>query len=137
MLRNLITAIALICALAATPALADTHDSLFVNLTTDEPHRADMAMAFAKSMMERNHPVTIWLNDKGVFLASKEQSGPFGNQQKTLSALMGMGATVIVCPMCMAHYGVKEADLISGAKVGNPDHTSALLFREGTKTLTW
>lgn len=34
---------------------------------------------------------------------------------------MKAGGTVIVCPMCMKHYGVTEADLIAGVKVGNPE----------------
>ena len=58
-------------------------------------------------------------------------------QQKMLSALMSKGATVIACPMCMKHYGVKDADLIEGVKVGNPDLTGNLLFKEDTKILTW
>ena len=137
MMRKLLAAFAIICALAAMPAAADTHGSLFVNLTTDESHRADMAMAFSKAMMERDHPVVVWLNDKGVLIASKEHAGKFAEQQKMLSALMSKGATVIACPMCMKHYGVKEVDLIEGVKVGNPDLTGDLLFKEDTKTLTW
>jgi hypothetical protein len=50
---------------------------------------------------------------------------------------MARGATVIACPVCMKHYGVKDGDLIAGVKVGNPDMTSALLFKEDTKTLSW
>ena len=44
---------------------------------------------------------------------------------------------MLICPVCMKHYGVKETDLMEGIKVGNPDATGAALFREGTKTLTW
>lgn len=39
--------------------------------------------------------------------------------------------------MCMKHYGVKEADLIDGAKVSNPDLVGGALFKDNTKTLTW
>ena len=137
MMRKLLAAFAIICILAAMPAAADTQGSLFVNLTTDESHRVDMAMAFSKAMMERNHPLVVWLNDKAVFIASKEHAGKVVEQQKMLSALMSKGATVIACPMCMKHYGVKEADLIEGVKVGNPDLTGDLLFKEDSKTLTW
>ena len=96
-----------------------------------------MAMVFSKAMMERGHPLTVWLNDKGVLLASRENVGKFADQQKMLTELMTKGATVIACPVCMKHYGVKEGDLIEGVKVGNPDMTSALLFKDGTQTLTW
>lgn len=138
MLRKLLAALAVIVvALAATPAPADTHGSLFINLTSDEPHRVDMALSFAKSMLERAHPVTIWLNDRSVFVASQVQSGTFADQQKMLAELVAKGAVVLVCPFCMKHYGVKDSDLVNNAKVSNPDLTGGLLFKEDTRTLTW
>ena len=137
MMRTILAVFAVLTLLATAPASADTGGSLFVNLTTDENHRADMAMVFSKAMMERGHPLTVWLNDKGVLLATRENAGKFADQQKMLTDLMTKGATVIACPVCMRHYGVKDGDLIEGVKVGNPDMTSALLFKEGTQTLTW
>jgi sulfur relay (sulfurtransferase) complex TusBCD TusD component (DsrE family) len=138
LIRNYFAALAVTAVLAATPAAAANPGGLlFVNLTTDEAHRADMAMTFSKAMMERDHPVVVWLNDKGVLIAAKENGGKFAPQQKMLSQLMHAGATVIACPMCMKHYGVKESDLMHGVKVGNPDLTSDLLFQQDTKTLTW
>ncbi|MFO1155385.1 MAG: DsrE family protein [Rhodospirillales bacterium] len=130
-------ALAVIAAFAATsPASADD-GSLFVNLTTDEAHRVDMATKFSASMLERGHPLVIWLNDKGVLLASKQHASKFAEQQKALAELIGKGATLIVCPFCMKHYGVAESDLINGAKLGNPELTGGLLFKDGTRTLTW
>lgn len=137
LIRKVFAALAIVGALMAAPAAAENDGLLFVNLTTDEAHRADMAMAFSQAMIERKHPVVIWLNDKGVALASKAQAANFAGQQKTLAALIGKGATVIACPICMKHYGVTEADLLEGVKVGNPDETGALLFKQDTKTLTW
>jgi sulfur relay (sulfurtransferase) complex TusBCD TusD component (DsrE family) len=137
MLRNFFAVFAVLALLAAAPTSAATGGSLFVSLTTDESHRADMAMGFSKAMLERGHAVTVWLNDKSVLLASKEHSGKFAEQQKTLAELMAKGATVIACPMCMKHYGVKDDDLITGVNMGNPDMTSALLFKGDTKTLSW
>jgi sulfur relay (sulfurtransferase) complex TusBCD TusD component (DsrE family) len=137
MLRKMFLALAVIGPLAATPVAADGHGALFVNLTSDESHRASMAMMFSKSMMDRKHPVTIWLNDRGVLLAAKGNAERFPDQQQALADLMAKGATVIVCPYCAKHYGVAEADLIAGAKVGNPELTSGLLFKDDTRTLTW
>jgi hypothetical protein len=37
----------------------------------------------------------------------------------------------------MKHYGVKAADLLPGLKVGNPELTGSLLFKDDTRTLTW
>lgn len=138
MLKKLLAALAICCAMAAAPALADSHNgTLFVSLTTDEPHRANMAMMFSKAMLERDHPVVIWLNDKGVEIASKKHADKFAEQQKLLSELMSKGSTVIACPFCMKHYGISETDLIDGVKVGNPDNTQSILFKEDTKTLSW
>lgn len=112
-------------------------DPLFVNVTTDESHRASMALIFSKNQFERKHPVTIFLNDRAVFLASRAKSEQFKQHQELLASFVKGGATVLICPLCMKHYGIAEADLIEGIKVGNPDITGAALFRDGTKTLTW
>ena len=137
LIARLLIAFAMLAGLAAGPALAGATDPLFVNLTTDEGHRANMAIAFGKSQLERGHPLTIFLNDKGVFLGSKTKAVEFGDQQKALEGLMAKGATVIICPMCMKHYGVAEVDLIPGLKVGNPDLTGGALFQDNAKSLTW
>lgn len=122
---------------AAGLARAGDTDPLFTNVTTDEPHRANMALSFSKNQLERKHPVTIFLNDRAVVLASRTQSDKFKLHQELLQDMMKKGATVIVCPMCMKHYGVQETDLIEGAKVGNSNLTGGALFKDGTKTLTW
>jgi hypothetical protein len=44
---------------------------------------------------------------------------------------------VLVCPMCMKYYRIKESDLLSGLKVGNPELTGGAFFRDHTKTFTW
>jgi sulfur relay (sulfurtransferase) complex TusBCD TusD component (DsrE family) len=121
----------------AAPSMADQNDPLFINLTTDDPHRANMAISFGGKQLELGHPLTIFLNDKGVHVGSTAQSETFSAHQSALAALMAKGATVIVCPMCMKHYGVTEAELIPGSQVGNPELTGGALFRDDTKTLTW
>jgi predicted peroxiredoxin len=134
---KVLAAVAVLGVLAAQPAAADGHGSLFVNLTTDEGHRANMALVFSKSTKEKGHPVTIWLNDKAVFLGSRAHTEKHSAQQQQLAELMAQGVTVIACPFCMKHYGIKDTDLLSGIKVGNPDLTGGLLFKEDAKTLTW
>lgn len=135
-LGQLMLALGLVLA-AAVPAVAGDSDPLFINLTTDDGHRANMALNFGTKQMERGHPLTLFLNDKGVNLASKANADKFADQQKAITDLAGKGTHVIVCPMCMKHYGVAEADLLEGLKVGNPDLTGGLLFKDGTQTLTW
>ena len=121
----------------AAPVVAGNTDPLFVNLTSDDTHRAAMALAFGKNQLERGHPLTVFLNDKDVVIAAKTQTAKYAEQQKTLTELMKAGAMVIACPMCMKHYGVQEADLLPGIKVGQPDLTGGQLFKDNTKTLTW
>jgi sulfur relay (sulfurtransferase) complex TusBCD TusD component (DsrE family) len=134
---SMLVALVVLTAGAASAALAGDKDPLFINMTTDESHRASMAINFGKSQMERGHPLTIFLNDKGVQVASKGNANKYGAQQKMLSEVMQKGATVIACPMCMKHYGVKETDLVSGIKVGKPELTGGRLFQDNTRTLTW
>lgn len=98
-----------------TPALAGANDPLFVNLLTEDSHRARMALTFSKNQFERGHPLTIFFNDRGVLVVSKANAEKFGEQQKMIAELIGKGAVILVCPMCMKHYGVAEGDLISGA----------------------
>jgi len=134
---RLLLAVALIVGCLSTAAFAGNTDPLFVNLTTDDSHRANMAITFGKGQLELGHPLTIFLNDKGVLIGSKANSAKFTNHQKALGELVSKGATVLICPMCMKHYSVKEADLLSGIKVGNPELTGGALFKDNTKTLTW
>ena len=120
-----------------TAVVAGDTDPLFINLTSDDTHRVTMALTFGKSQLERGHPLTIFLNDKGVVIAAKAQAAKYAEQQKTLAELMKAGAMVIVCPMCIKHYGIQETDLLPGVKVGQPDLTGGQLFKDNTKTLTW
>jgi sulfur relay (sulfurtransferase) complex TusBCD TusD component (DsrE family) len=131
-----LTAFFLMLALS-TPAFAGDTDPLFINLTSDDGHRSTMAISFGTKQQAKGHPLGLFLNDKAVFVASKAHSAKFAEQQKVLAEVIAKGGVVIVCPMCMKHFGVKEADLMPGFKVGNPDLTGAALFKDNTKTLTW
>lgn len=137
LLSTLLLAFALTAGGLAAPVLAGDADPLFINLTTDDPHRANMGITFGKNQLERGHPLTIFLNDKGVFIGAKANAATFDEHQEKLAAMIDKGALVLVCPMCMKHYGVAEADLISGAQVGNPELTGGALFKDDTQTLTW
>jgi sulfur relay (sulfurtransferase) complex TusBCD TusD component (DsrE family) len=137
LISQLVLAAALLAGSIAAPVLAGTTDPLFVNLTTDEPHRANMGIAFGRNQLERGHPLTIFLNDKAVLIGSKANAAKYGEHQRALGDLVGKGAVVLTCAMCMKHYGVKESDLLPGLKVGNPELTGGALFRDNTRTLTW
>jgi sulfur relay (sulfurtransferase) complex TusBCD TusD component (DsrE family) len=129
---------ALLLSLALSlPAYAGDNDPLFINLISDDGHRATMAIGFGAKQQAKGHPLSLFINDKAVAIASKKNSAKFADQQKALADVIAKGGMVIVCPLCMKHYGVKEADLLPDFKVGNPDLTGAALFKDNTKTLTW
>lgn len=136
-LRALTLAAALVAILPLAAAQAGDSDPLFINLTSNDTHRVDMAVGFGANQLKRGHPLTIFLNDKGVLVASTKNGEAFAAEQKALEAVLKAGGKVLVCPMCMKFYGVAEADLMPGLKVGNPELTGAALFADDTKTLTW
>lgn len=121
----------------ATPVLAGPSDPLFINLTTDDSHRARMALTFGAKQARLGHPLTIWLNDEGVYLGARSKSDEYAEHQAMLAELMSAGAKVIICPLCMKHYRVAETDLISGVVLGTPELTGAALFAEGARALSW
>ncbi len=136
-LQSLLVVVALLVGGIIAPAFAGDTDPLFVNMTTDDAHRANMAITFGKAQMERGHPLTVFLNDKGVFVGAKANATKYGEPQKKLGEILSNGGVVIACPMCMKHYGVAEADLLPGIQVGKPELTGGALFKDDTKTLTW
>ena len=127
----------MLCVVGAVPAKAGPNDPLFINLTSDDGHRIDMALSFGSNQMKRGHSLTVFMNDKAVLAASKANAEKFAEQQKTITSLLTAGANILVCPMCMKHYGVNEADLLPSLKVGNPELTGNALFGDNTKTLAW
>jgi sulfur relay (sulfurtransferase) complex TusBCD TusD component (DsrE family) len=137
LLRSLLLAAALIASAMAIPARAGDADPLFVNMTTSEPHRASMAIQFGRNQLDRGHPLTIFLNDQGVFVGARANAAKYAQQQKLLADAMTKGAKVIACAMCMKHYGVEEVDLLPGIQIGKPELTGAALFGKDTRTLSW
>ena len=136
-LRCILALLVLCGGFAAPPARAGDNDPLFVNLTTDEAFRTMMAIRFAKSLSEHGHPLTIFLNDRGIFLASKAHGEKYVDQQKLLAELLGKGTLVIACPQCLKQFDIAESDLLPGVRVGSADLTGGALFKDGTQTLSW
>ena len=123
---------------AAVPAaIAGNDDPLFLNLTTDDSHRATMALGFVAKQQERKHPISILVNDRAVNIVAKSKADTFGEHQKLIAQIVKAGGTVLVCQMCMKHYGVEASDLIDGVKLSGPDLAGAELFKDDSRTLTW
>ena len=56
---RMILALALVTGGIVHPTFAGNSDPLFVNLTTDDTHRANMGISFGKNQLERGHPLLI------------------------------------------------------------------------------
>jgi predicted peroxiredoxin len=136
-LRLVIFLVGVLIAAGGGLAFAGDKDPLFVNMTTDDGYRSTLAITVGKHMSDRGHPLTIFFNDRGILVTSKANGDKFKEQQALLAELAKAGATLIACPICMKHYGIKESDLLDGIKVGNPQLTGDALFRDNTKTLAW
>ena len=122
---------------------ADDDQKLFVNLSSDEIHRAAMAIGFStKVLTEKKIPVTIFLNVEAVRIADKnipENKYVNGKSlKKMLADFMKAGGRVIVCPMCMSNVGgIDKTELIGGVEVGGPDVTWPALFADNTTVLSY
>jgi len=117
--------------------IAGSNDPLFVSLTSDEPHRASMALNFGKHHAANGHPLSVFLSDKGVYLGVKAGASSHPEQQKLLLEMIASGTAVIMCPPCLRHYGFTEADLLPGIKMGGVKVTGEALFKPNTKTMSW
>lgn len=135
--RSIKTTLLAILATLSLSATAGPNDPLFVSLTSDEPHRATMALNLGGHMADAGHPLSVFLSDKGVFLGVKSGAEKYPAQQKMLSDIIAKGGLVIMCPPCLRHYGFAEADLLPGIKLGGAKVTGEALFKPNTKTLSW
>lgn len=132
------------CLLLMTTPLtvtADSKNSLFVNLSSDEINRAAMAISFAHKVLKKKQiPVTIWLNVEGVRLVDINIPQNTYVNGKTvremLQAFMKDGGKVIICPMCMKNVGGldPDMDLLKGVTT---EGTLAALFAENVTVLSY
>ena len=117
---QLLFAFSLIISSAAAPVFAGATDPLYVNMTTNDSHRANMAISFSKNQFERGHPLTIFLNDEGGIGRLQGQCRSVSRASENAGRAHGRGAVVLICPMCMKQYGVKEADILPGRQGRQP-----------------
>jgi len=141
-MHSLLLAGSLALAGIASPALSTRAEAqaprkLFVNLTSDDPWRAWMALSFAEQVRAKGHPVTIWLVNDGVRLAAKEPGEQAKPANAQLAALAQKGATVLVCPGCMKQAGMAESALMPGVKLSSPDLAIPALMDPQTQSISW
>jgi len=128
----------------AGPAMASDDDdaTFFYNITTDDVWSAGMATGQALKALEAGHDVVLFLNVRGVYLAStSRQQDTFAatgmTPQAMIQAAMEKGAEVILCPMCMKQAGMTMDDVIEGAKRGGPEVTFDYLSDDDTVVMSY
>jgi len=121
---------------------SNSEASLFINLTSDDIHRAGMAISFAQSVLKNGHETTIFLNITGVRIASTNIPQHINGMtekslQQMLQEFIAEGGTVIVCPTCLQQAGITPDQLIEGAILGSPDITQPRLFTDNVRVMSW
>lgn len=125
-------------ALSVAPvALAGDTDPLFINLTTDEPQRVAAGLTFGLHQHEGGHPLTLFLNDRGVLLGARAHADKLAEPQRLVAELMRRGAVVLIAPLSMTHYGVRADDLLPGVQISNRKLSGDALFQGATRALSW
>ena len=137
-----ITTVSLAAAGSAEESESEASTSLLVNLTTDDTWAAGMALGFAGRVLEQGYDVTIFLNVRGVSVASNAISHDTHSiaeqtPHETLAGLIENGATVIVCPVCQEKAGIADEDLLEGTTKGSSDVTIPLVLDPNTKILSY
>ncbi|MFO7808197.1 DsrE family protein [Guyparkeria sp.] len=125
------------------PAMADDHKrTFFYNITTDDTWAAGMAAGQANKALEAGQDVVLFLNVRGVYLASiSRQQDTFAaagmTPQQLLQAAMNKGGRVVICPMCMKQAGMSMDDVIEGVEQGGPEVTFKALNDPDTVVLSY
>jgi sulfur relay (sulfurtransferase) complex TusBCD TusD component (DsrE family) len=119
----------------STTVLAQSKETVFVNLTSDEPQRVTMALNFATKLVQGGNKVTLFLNVDGVRLASVKWA-PLAAQRTELAAYMKAGGAVVVCPHCMQVRNVAAGDLMAGLTMGG-EGAAMQAFLSGTRSISY
>jgi predicted peroxiredoxin len=89
---------------------------------TDNPNRATRALFFAMVARKEGKDAAVFLLDEGVYLAKKGiveniQAATGDKADDHLSYLQEYGVPIYVCTPCAVSRGIKEEDLIQGARM--------------------
>ncbi len=133
---RILVVLAIVLAGLVHVASAGSADPLFVNLSTNDHHKANMAIALSTEMLKHGHPVTIYINSEALQIVNTKNS-EYVMQQKKLGEFVSKGGIVLVCPVCEKFLNVNQADLVPGVQLSNAIKVDQALFRSNTRTLSW
>ena len=128
-MKRLLPLLFIILSLVVPTTHAADQDSLFLNLTSNDPWRVKMALKFALVNIQAGHPVTVFLNVEGVRVAAggmPETANKSGAER--IADLLAAGGKVIVCPMCLKKAGIDADKLVKGVTLGGPAVTLAAMY---------
>lgn len=140
--RRSLVVVFLLTITVAAPLSASDERTIFYNVTTDEAWAAGMALGQANKALEAGYKVVVFLNVRGVFIASRsfvtDTNGASGKSlQDMLKAAMDKGAQAIICPMCMGKAGMTMDDVIEGVVKGGPDVTMKAMTADDTAIISF
>ena len=141
-LRSSLVVLLLLSVSASAFASEDEQKTIFYNVTTEEAWAGGMALGQANKALEAGYQVVIFLNVRGVFIASKsfktDSNGTSGKSlQDMLKSALEKGAQVIICPMCMGKAGMTMDDVIDGVVKGGPDVTMKAMTADHTVVISF
>jgi predicted peroxiredoxin len=89
---------------------------------TNNPNRATRAFFFAMVAKKEGKDTSLFLLDEGVYLAKKGiienlQAATGDKADDHLSYMQEFGVPIYVCTPCAVARGIKEADLVEGARM--------------------
>ena len=138
--------VALFTVICSQPAMAAQETpgkgGLFVNLTTDDPWRAGMALHFSRNVLEKGHPVVVYLNVAGVRVAATNipldiNAMTGKSPHEMLKELIKAGGKVLICQPCMKHAGISKDQILDGVTLSTPEVIQPELFAEGVRVMSW
>lgn len=98
---------------------------------TDNPNRATRALFFAMVAKKTGKETAVFLLDDGVYMAKKGmadhiQAATGDKADDHLSYLQEFEVPIYVCTPCAVSRGIKEEDLIAGARMATGDKMIAM-----------
>jgi len=113
---------------------------LTITHSTDDPDRANSAIALALSLLSDDADLVIFFIFEGAMLAKKGvaetiEGRNFTPLRELFPALLEEKVPMYLCGACAKTYNISEDDLIEGVKVVHiPTIASEMMDRE---TITW